>query len=79
MSTSHSAHRDEQMTGIAARYTVTMTYAKTALTLPLPLPRFVRPRTAITGGRDPHVTLPVAAGRPRTDDRWRRYIHPRSA
>ena len=29
-----------------------MTYAKVTLTLPAPLPRFVRPRTAITGGRD---------------------------
>ena len=34
------------------RYTVTMTYAKTALTLPPALPRFVRPRTAWTDGRD---------------------------
>jgi hypothetical protein len=29
-----------------------MTYAKTALTLPSALPRFVRPRTAWTDGRD---------------------------
>ena len=29
-----------------------MTYAKATLTLPAPLPRFVRPRTAVTGGRD---------------------------
>ena len=29
------------------------------------LPRFVRPRTAVAGGRDLRVTIPVAAGRAR--------------
>ncbi len=79
MTRGHSAHPNERKTGIAARYMATRTYAKTALTLPAALPRFVRPRTAVTGGRDPRVTLPVAAGRPRTDDRWRCCIHPRGA
>jgi serine/threonine protein phosphatase PrpC len=39
------------MEGHAARYTHTITYAKTALTLSETLPRFVRPQTALHDGR----------------------------
>jgi hypothetical protein len=52
MTRSHNLHPHKRKTGIGARYTVTRTYAKTALTLLAALPRFVRPRTAVTGGRD---------------------------
>ena len=53
---SHDAQPKKRQTGIAARYTAAMTYAKTALTLLPVLHKFVRPRTAITGGRDLRVT-----------------------
>jgi hypothetical protein len=41
MTRSHSAHLEERKTSIAPRYTVARTYAKTALTLPVALPKFV--------------------------------------
>src|SRR4051794_11203793 len=46
VTTSVSAIPDNRLTCIVARYMVTRTYAKTTLTLPTVLPRFVRPRNS---------------------------------
>jgi hypothetical protein len=56
-----------RLTCIVARYIVAKTYAKTTLTLPTVLSRFVRPRTSL----DRRTGLGVT-------HRWRCYICPRS-
>jgi hypothetical protein len=57
-----------RLTSIVARYIAARTYAKTTLTLPSVLSRFVRPRTSL----DRRTGLGVT-------HRWRCYICPRSA
>jgi hypothetical protein len=56
-----------RLTSIVARYIVARTYAKTTLTLPRVLSRFVRPRTSLNRWTGLGVT-----------HRWRCYICPRS-
>jgi hypothetical protein len=65
---SASAIPQNRLTSIVARYIVARTYAKTTLTLPTLLSRFVRPRTSLDRRTELGVT-----------HRWRCYICPRSA
>jgi len=65
---SASAIPQIRLTSIVARYIVARTYAKTTLTLPTLLSRFVRPRTSLDRRTELGVT-----------HRWRCYICPRSA
>jgi hypothetical protein len=52
ITTSVIANTETRLTSMAARYTLTMTYAKRMLTLRTLLSRFVRLQTRGTGGRD---------------------------
>jgi hypothetical protein len=52
LTTSASAAAENRLRSMAARYTVTMTYAKTTLTLLTGLSRFDRLRTLLDPGRD---------------------------
>jgi hypothetical protein len=67
VTTSANAIPKIRLTGIVARYIVARTYAKTTLTLPAVLSRFVRPRTLL----DRRTGLGVT-------HHWRCYICPRS-
>jgi hypothetical protein len=67
VTTSANAIPKIRLTSIVARYIVARTYAKTTLTLPTALSRFVRPRTSL----DRRTALGVT-------HRWRCYICPTS-